>query len=381
MRGRDIAQLCHQRQWSRSRLIAEMRSVTRARDLGRLPDDESLSRMIRLWANGSRNLSDFYAQVLGAVFGVPFEVGAPPPPNPQDQAAVELADELLGRLDRARSMIDADTVALLDQQTDLLRILDRRLGAEDLLAQSQAHVDQLSGLLRHALPSGIRTGLAAATAEAAALAGWQALDLGEPDRAWLLHEVARAAAQEGGDAAVLAHVTAQQAYVLLDLDRPADAVHIIRHARTRLRHEGPTTVRAWVWAAEAEALAAAGDEPTSRHALERAAELVAASDGEPLPYLFLDTVHLARWRGHCLARLGSVEAIDDLSTALDRLDPSFARARAGLHVDLALAHATAGHQDAARLEIAAATKLADSTSSKRQRTRLRKLIQQQEQAH
>jgi hypothetical protein len=147
----------------------------------------------------------------------------------------------------------------------------------------------------------------------------------------------------------------------------------MRHAREQLRGSAPTTVRAWLWAAEAEALAAAGDDAACREALDRAAALVEAGDGEPLPYLFLDAVHLARWRGHCLARLGDSRAIDDLRDALDRLDPSFARARAALHVDLAVAYTASGEHEAAAAEVGAAAALAEATASRRQRTRLLRL--------
>jgi tetratricopeptide (TPR) repeat protein len=373
VRGTDVDALCRQRGWSRTRLVHEMRTAARQQRLGELPAEDSLKRMIRMWANGSRGLSEFHAGLLTSVFGIPFAFGNQEPPPPAPLGDEGQAAEVRARVERSRASVDAGLVDLLELQTDGLRSLDRRLGAVQLLAQSSAHVEQITSLLRYSLPGGVRAQLAAAGAEAAALAGWQALDLGRPDDAWHLHEVARAAAQDSEDPAVLAHVTAQQAYVLLDLDRPDDAVALIRHARHRLNDDAPTTLRAWVWAAEAEALAAAGDEPGCRHALDQAAGLVEAGDGQTLPYLFLDAVHLARWRGHCLARLGSQEAIIDLRDSLDGLDPSFTRAEAGLHIDLALAYAQAGEQDVAQHEAERAAHLADATASERQRARIRRL--------
>jgi hypothetical protein len=55
-------------------------------------------------------------------------------------------------------------------------------------------------------------------------------------------------------------------------------------------------------------------------------QLPRASAEPGLPYLALDEVHLARWRGHSLARLGDTEAIGDLRSALDRMDHSFTSA-------------------------------------------------------
>src|SRR5262249_7214666 len=149
--------------------------------------------------------------------------GLPGDPSPLSDTSTELAQ----RLDAAVT-VDAALVTLLEQQTHTFRLLDRRLGAATLLAQTRGHVEQITGLLAPNLPSGQRGALGAAGAEAAALAGWQALDQGDPARSWALHEVAKAAARESEDAAILAHVTAQQAYALLDLGRPQDALAVVR---------------------------------------------------------------------------------------------------------------------------------------------------------
>jgi Flp pilus assembly protein TadD len=108
--------------------------------------------------------------------------------------------------------------------------------------------------------------------------------------------------------------------------------------------------------------------------MEAAARELSISGGDRLPYVFLNDVHLARWRGHCLARLGSTEAVDDLSRALGDLDQTFTRATAGLHCDLALAYSQRGEHDAARAEARAAQQLADQTASARQRRRISQLL-------
>ncbi len=87
------------------------------------------------------------------------------------------------------------------------------------------------------------------------------------------------------------------------------------------------------------------------------------------PYVILDSVHLARWRGHVLARFGDPEAVDVLTGALDQLDPSFARAEAALRVDLATALAAAGERDEARNHADRASALAGRLGSTRQRRR------------
>ncbi len=284
----------------------------------------------------------------------------------------EAGDELEVRLSWVGAALDRELVDLFEQQTQAYRLLDRRLGARRLLAQTEAHVRQMAEVLAYSLAGPDREALAAALAEAAALAGWQALDLGRPDQAWSLHETARAAAARSGDPAVIAHVTAQQAYCLLEIDRPAEAVRQVRHARESAAGQVPATVRAWLWAAEAEALAATGDEPAVRAAMDQAERLL--EDGPAaVAYLSLDRAHLIRWRGHCLARVGARDAIDDLGQALERLDPSFVRAAAGLHCDLAIAHGAGHEPEAARAHAEQASRLAEATMSVRQQRRVAQL--------
>jgi hypothetical protein len=45
-----------------------------------------------------------------------------------------------------------------------------------------------------------------------------------------------------------------------------------------------------------------------------------------LPFLALNAVHLARWRGNCRVAFGDPETADELARALDAMDSSFARA-------------------------------------------------------
>src|SRR5690606_15110886 len=117
------------------------------------------------------------------------------------------------------------------------------------------------------------------------------------------------------------------------------------------------------------------DEYRAHAALDKAAQALPANPvDETLPFIFLDDVHLARWRGHCLARLGAAEAVDDLTNALTRLDPSFTRAAASLRCDLALAYSVRGQHEEARAEARQAQELADRTASARQRRRIRQLM-------
>lgn len=370
MDAQEINRLCKERGWTRSRLVLELRTAARRRNV-QLPSDDSLKRMIREWAAGRRGLSEFYADLLSSIFA-DFQAG---------QASAKQLGENAGEIDElqhrlsASLAVDDELVSLLEAQTQSYRLLDRKLGAARLLTQTEAHIQQMSDLLTFSLPGQTRANLAAAVAEAAALAGWQALDLGNPTTAWTHHEMAKAAAREAGNPAVLAHVTAQQAIILLELDKPADAHALVRHALEEGGTKVPNLLRSWLLASEAETLAAGGHDTQARRALELASGLLPSDPVDPeLPFIVLDEVHLKRWAGHCLARLGAGEAVEELTQALRDLDPSFTRATAALYCDLALAHSVRGEQDAAFDAARRADELATRTTSARQRRRISRLL-------
>jgi tetratricopeptide (TPR) repeat protein len=252
-------------------------------------------------------------------------------------------------------------------------MLDRRLGTAALVQQTEVHVAQMQVVLERSV-GGKRADLAAALAAAAGLAGWQALDQGSIQRAWQMHDLARTAAHESGNATVLAHVTAQSAYVLLDANQGHLALQLIQSATEELGSKSPRLLSVWLAAAEAEAAAAVGGSHHARRQLDLAQKMLDGADGAAeLPYLMLNEAHLARWRGHCLARLGEFEAIEYLNVALERVGDSV-RAATGLHVDLAHAYRQAGQLVDARQQVRTAIEMARRFGSRRQQNRLRALM-------
>lgn len=357
----------------RAVLISKLKDAARHRRIA-VASDESLDRMIREWIAGRRPLvGDYLLLFCDVLRASPAELGCLPddePPEEEADDAAALTRELL-----AATSADTALIALFEAQTENLRQLDRRLGAQALLPQTRAHVDQMAGMLRHGVSPGTRQPIAEALTEAAALAGWQALDLGQYRAAWELHEVAKAAAREAENPVLLAHVTAQQAYVLLDLEQPAHAVELMTHAHDAAGQNLPALMRAWLYAATAEAHSAAGDESATRRALDAADKVLPIDSSDPdLPFLFLGAPHLARWRGNCLARLGLDEAITDLNRAIDTMEVGFTRAEAGLRCDLSMALAMRGELDESRKQAEQAQQLAALTGSARQRRRIAKLL-------
>jgi tetratricopeptide (TPR) repeat protein len=285
------------------------------------------------------------------------------------------AAELLRRITSAR-YLDASVIHVLQGETNAIRLLDRRLGAPAVAGKLEAHIAQLQDSLRHSLSPQRRQPLALVLADAAALAGWQAVDMGRLTIAWAHFETATAAAREAADDSLLAFAAGEQAYVLLDLGQPPEALDKVRSVHEQAQRRIPRILRGWLHAAEAEMAAAAGQQADCRAALDLAADQISHPQADAsLPYLALDSTHLARWRGNCLVQFGDTATISDLTTALSGMDGSFTRAEAGLRCDLAAALHTAGERHEARRHLGRANELAQLTGSARQRRRIASLAQ------
>ena len=272
---------------------------------GTVPEGESLKRMFAYWEAGTRAVTlPAYRRAFREIYETSDATLGFVPPDHEGRVA-----EMMSRpLDIIS--VDEGLVQLFESQTDHLRELDRRLGSAAQALMAQAHVDQIDFVL-HRTVGPHRNEVAAALAEAAALAGWQALDRADTASAWDLHETAKSAAHESGSHTILAHVMAQQAFVLLDVEQAEHANDAVDHAM-QVANGVPALLQAWLAAAKGETLAAVGDSDGARRSMERADELLAVDDVGTLPFLMLTPEHLLRWRGHCLARLGDAEAIEML---------------------------------------------------------------------
>jgi tetratricopeptide (TPR) repeat protein len=289
-------------------------------------------------------------------------------PELRESASIDLADRLC-----AGAQVDSAAVEALAARTNHLRLMDRQLPGPALALQLTGHVNGIRWLLEHAVLYQQRRPLAAELSDAEALAAWVALDLGDVNAAWLHHEAARLAAREAESPALLAHAMVQQALVLTEIGQPASALDLVQEARTIVSDAVPALMIAWLWASEGEVLAATKDQYGSRSAFDRAARAlpdhVMVSE---LPYIQLDEIHLMRWRGNALARLGDPAAVDDLYRAVRGEDQSL-RAKAALHTDLACALTVAGDRIQAQAHLRRAEDFARQAGSIRQRRRIRKL--------
>ncbi|MFD3974669.1 XRE family transcriptional regulator [Streptomyces cyaneofuscatus] len=362
------------RGWSQDRLVYEMRRLAEQRLID-IASVASLKTYVSEWENGRRTITDRYASILRPLLGVT-DAELRGTAVPQEMQTDGYA-ELLNRIDAAGNLGESLVPSFL-AQTELLRTMDRQMGAAGLVDQMAGHVAAMEDALTFAVLEGTRKPIAAALAGASTLAAWQALDAGAVDRAWRSYEVAKKAAQDAESPLYLAHAMGEQAYVLAEAGRPQLAIELVREAQRTQRERQSLRLRAWLASTEAELCAAAGQELEARKALERATSLL-PDDGEvrdaEMLSIFLNADHLARWRGNVLVKLGDGSAIEELYASLGGVDASFVRAGAGLHCDLTQAHLARGEVEDARLHLQRARLLANRTGSVRYRRRVESLVE------
>lgn len=330
----------------------------------------SLKTKLSRWENGHEQVGlPEYHRLFRDIYGRTNEELGFPPESGEDER-----EELLAQITIARS-VDAGTVELFKQQVEQARHVDRQFGGVTVLDQLRSNILQIERLLGYSTMRGQREALAGVLTEASALAGWEALDRNAIRQAWEHHERAKTAAREANSPVLLAHSTAQQAFILIDLGQFDLAVEQLSQARAIAQDNAPVLLRAWLAAAHGEGLAAAGQRDLALRAFDTADGLLPNDPVDPsLPYLFLAGAHLDRWRGHTLSRLGEPDAIEQITHALPRLPAEFIRSRASMLVDLAYAYAASGDRDAAVEHARQAKRLAMQIKSDRQLGRLNRLI-------
>ena len=408
--GANLRAALEERGWSYTRLIAEMRRVA-ARERVTLPTTQSLVVMLSRWCNDHERPSPFYQSILSTALGrqptVLGFVAAPEPARPGAPAGKFVEDgiaawgQLLGVVGanstalstaellsgapwrgqqqeptsgpiRSRGRVGRELLDTLDAMTEGYRRLDRQLGAASVFDDSTHHLQRLATLKDASMATEHRRRLAAAAGEVASLAAWQALDLGRPGAAWSYYCLATRAAREAGHRELHAYVVAETSYVLLFGGQVREALSLVKRARHLARTATPR-LQAWLAAAYAEASAIAGNAGDTLRALDQAdAAFQQVEPGSGPRWLsYFDQAHLARWKGHCLVLVGQPETtLAVLHEALDSVDSSFVRARAGALVDLATLHLRQGEIDATCNALGQAVRLARETQSTKNQRRI-----------
>ena len=346
--------------WTQDRAVAELRRLASAR--GRTLTNHLKTQLSR-WENGHVVPDREYRELLSEAYGrTEEELGFPLLAS----SAAEVEAQMLAQFTAARATSSATAEAYLSR-LNAIRALDGSMGTPSALGQLRPLMTSITQTLTHVISPRARSPLASVLADACSLAGWQAIDSVDLSEAWRCFETAKAAARESEDPAALAYATAEQAYVLLELQMPAEAVELAQHARESSVGRVPSILSSWLNAVEAEALAATTDKDRAQRVLDR----IDLPDVEDyLPYILLDQAHLDRWRGNILAALGDPNAAESLLTARRAVDPTYIRARASMECDLARALLAQGERREASRHAAQARTLARQSGSVRQLRRV-----------
>ena len=313
------------------------------------------------------------ARLLERIFELPIdELLAPPSTGDQPgESETELRQRLY-----AASQVDDAMVTMLHGQLTAIRHIDRQLGATVAHDEAVTKATQVASLLAHATSAPIRQRLASLLSELYCLAGWQALDLGLTTKSWHYYDLANTAAFETENYAFKAFAEAGRAFVLVDVGEADTAVDLVATTRQRADQTCSRMTRSWLAAAHGEVLAADNRGTESFRAFDRADVLLANHASDTVdPYMALDPVHLARWRGHALARCGAPDAVDFLTTSLGKLDPTFIRAETALRVDLAHTFTVLNEPSQAAAQVRKAADLARKIGAKRQQRRIMSIAQ------
>lgn len=362
-----------QRGWSQSDAAREIVELGRRRGAP-VAAAASLKTLLSRWENGHVVPEPQYRELLAELFGrTAAELGIDP--HARSEGPVEGAARLRAALAEAAA-VDDTAVSLWREQLAVARRLDDELGAAGAGGLVRVQMEQLDRTLAHTLTPTVRGAVGAVLAGAASLAGAQALDAGEPDRAWEAYLRARSAAAVAHQQVAAATALAGLAAVLVDVAEPDSALTLLGDEPP----EGPPGATARWAAAVGLARAASGQASAAQAAFGRAEQATLAAgtgQGGPAgvrPDLFwpstvdCELLDLRRRKGHALALLGDPSAAGPLAGALAAEPPS-TRHRAELHADLAVT-LSARDPDAAADHARQARALAIRIGSKRIPARL-----------
>jgi transcriptional regulator with XRE-family HTH domain len=129
-----VSEARENRGWSQARLVSELERRGRAAGIP-IMSRTSLKTALSRWENGHFLPDRHHRRLLREIFGLTdAELGFETPAG-LDDSSNELGAELQARV-AASSRVDGPMIKVLQNQTDNIRHLDRRLGAPVLLDQN-----------------------------------------------------------------------------------------------------------------------------------------------------------------------------------------------------------------------------------------------------
>ncbi|MEV3954659.1 transcriptional regulator [Streptomyces albogriseolus] len=235
-------------------------------------------------------------------------------------------------------------VAAVRSMTEALVALDHQYGSGHVRPVVVHYLNSVvSGMLAGSYREAVGRDLFAAVARLTELAGYMAVDTGQPGLAQRYYIQALRLAQAAGDRGYGGYVlAASMSHLAAQLGNPREIAQLARAAQEGARGRVTARAEAMFLAAEARGHALMGDAPAAHAAAGRAVSALEAADpgsGDDPPWIaHFDAAYLADELAHCHRDLGQAEAAARYAReSLDGHPPTRARRRAIGHVLLATA--------------------------------------------
>ncbi|CAL9302825.1 transcriptional regulator [Streptomyces sp. SudanB66_2053] len=235
-------------------------------------------------------------------------------------------------------------VAAVRSMTEALVALDHQYGSGHVRPVVVHYLNSVvSGMLAGSYREAVGRDLFAAVARLTELAGYMAVDTGQPGLAQRYYIQALRLAQAAGDRGYGGYVlAASMSHLAAQLGNPREIAQLARAAQEGARGRVTPRAEAMFLAAEARGHALMGDAPAAHAAAGRAVSALESADpdtGDDPPWIaHFDEAYLADELAHCHRDLGQAEAAARYARdALDGHPPTRARRRAIGHVLLATA--------------------------------------------
>lgn len=326
------------------------------------------------WQESVRTITGLWDGDLhrrGFLVGAAYAVGAFAAPamrwliSPPDEPPTGTGTRQVGRAD-----VDA-----VREVTELFRKLDNRWGGGHPRAMVVQYLtDEVRPMLDGRYTDEVGRELLAAVAQLTHLAAWMAFDLEQHGLAQRHMIQALRLTRAGGDYAFGGEVLAAMSQQALYVDRPGEAVDLARAAQLGARKAGIPTLASESLVSEARALAALGEKHSSIKTLTAAERALDEQSGAVPPWIrYYDEAYLSAQLGHCLLRLGDLDAAEQQAHRSLRMVDGYTRGQTFNITLLASIHAEQGEIDQACKIGIEATGLATAVKSERARHRLAEL--------
>jgi transcriptional regulator with XRE-family HTH domain len=239
---------------------------------------------------------------------------------------------------------EADTISTFRTMFDQFRLLGQTASPPVVVPALIAQTHALRELAKQAKPQ-LRAEILALSARYAEFAGWMAQESGNDPAALWWTDRAVELAEAGEDRTLAAYSLVRRALVTMYQRNAQQTIELSRQAQ----RDGVTArIRGLAALHEAQGHALAGDHDSCMRSLDRARDMLSASqpDGEPVLGTTNLTDPVAMISGWCLHDLGRPrEATAVLDREVQLLPPQAIRSHARYGVRRALAHAAAGDVD------------------------------------